>query len=51
MFVLRASGGHLVDSTPQLEKSIDDDFLKLQRQFNAGGQDMSKFPTFTFTGI
>ncbi|KAF2363709.1 ATP synthase-coupling factor 6 mitochondrial [Trinorchestia longiramus] len=45
----RASGGKLVDATPQLEKQLQQELDKVAKQYGGGaGIDMTKFPSFKF---
>lgn len=44
----KSAGGKLVDSTPEVEARLKDALEKVDRMFSAKGQDMTKFPTFTF---
>ena len=46
----RSAGGKLVDATPQAEKALTDELAKIDRIYGADKQDMTKFPTFSFTG-
>ena len=47
---LRTSGG-LVDSTPQVERQLQQELDKVANQYGGGeGVDMTKFPSFTFEG-
>ena len=46
-----ASGGKLVDGTPQLERDLKDDMDKVDRMYSATGPDFLKFPTFKFEGL
>ncbi|KAK6172274.1 hypothetical protein SNE40_015971 [Patella caerulea] len=45
----KASGGKLVDATPESEKALKESLAKLETVYNAKGQDMTKFPSFNFT--
>jgi len=45
----KASGGKLVDASPDTEKSLNNELEKLARQYGAKGADFTKFPTFSFT--
>ncbi|PVD27483.1 hypothetical protein C0Q70_12644 [Pomacea canaliculata] len=42
--------GKLLGATPEVEKALKEELDKVDRMFNATGKDMTKFPTFTFTG-
>ncbi|XP_063608474.1 ATP synthase-coupling factor 6, mitochondrial-like [Penaeus indicus] len=45
----KASGGKLVDMTPEVERQLQQELDKVARQYGGGpGVDMTKFPTFTF---
>ena len=46
----RASGGKLVDATPELETELKNELEKVDRMYGATGPDFLKFPTFSFTG-
>ena len=48
--MFRSAGGKLVDATPQAEKELNDELTKIARIYGADKQDMTKFPTFSFTG-
>jgi len=39
-----------VDVNPQVEKELQDELAKISRVYGADKQDMTKFPTFNFTG-
>ncbi|KAK3585087.1 hypothetical protein CHS0354_004276 [Potamilus streckersoni] len=45
----KSAGGKLVDATPDQQKAMQDELEKIQRIYNAKGQDMTKFPVFNFT--
>ncbi|KAL3886864.1 hypothetical protein ACJMK2_026825 [Sinanodonta woodiana] len=45
----KSAGGNLVDATPDQQKALQDELDKIQRIYNAKGQDMTKFPVFNFT--
>ncbi|XP_018014572.1 ATP synthase-coupling factor 6, mitochondrial [Hyalella azteca] len=45
----KSSGGKLVDSTPQVEKQLQQELDKVAKQYGGGaGTDMTKFPSFKF---
>lgn len=49
--LFRSVGGKLVDSTPELEKEMDQELEKAAKQYGGGpGTNMAKFPTFKFKG-
>ena len=46
----KASGGKLVDATPQTEADLAAELDKVAKQFGGGkGVDMTKFPEFTWS--
>jgi F-type H+-transporting ATPase subunit 6 len=45
----KRAGGKLVDSTPQLEKELQNELDKVAKAYGGGaGVDMAKFPEFKF---
>lgn len=45
----KAAGGTLVDATPEVKKSLEDELTKVSRAHSAEGKDMTAFPAFTWT--
>jgi len=46
----KAAGGKLVDSSPELEKKLQQELDKVAKTYGGGeGVDMTKFPSFTFS--
>lgn len=49
--LLLFSGGKLVDPSPETERELKQELLKLAKQFGGKeGVDMTKFPDFKFLG-
>ncbi|MBN3309396.1 ATP5J factor, partial [Amia calva] len=44
------TAGGVVDAGPEYQKNMADELAKLQRLYGSGGEDLAKFPTFTFPG-
>ncbi|XP_053408506.1 ATP synthase-coupling factor 6, mitochondrial-like isoform X2 [Mercenaria mercenaria] len=44
----KSAGGKLVDATPETMKEFQFEIDRLQNQYKAAGQDMTKFPSFNF---
>ncbi|XP_066561891.1 ATP synthase peripheral stalk subunit F6, mitochondrial isoform X2 [Amia ocellicauda] len=42
------TAGGVVDAGPEYQKNMADELAKLQRLYGSGGEDLAKFPTFTF---
>ncbi|XP_014771460.1 ATP synthase-coupling factor 6, mitochondrial [Octopus bimaculoides] len=45
----KAASGQMVDVTPEVKKTLDEELNKVSRVYNVEGQDMTQFPTFTWT--
>ena len=50
MFYSRAAGGKLVDATPEVNNSLQEELNRVDQRFGATGKDMTKFPEFKFSG-
>lgn len=49
--ICRASGGKLVDATPEVEAKYKSEIDRVERTFGAtAGEDFTKFPVFKFAG-
>ncbi|CAI9723035.1 ATP synthase-coupling factor 6, mitochondrial [Octopus vulgaris] len=44
----KAADGQMVDVTPEVKKTLDEELSKVSRVYNAEGQDMTQFPSFTW---
>merc|ERR1711893_68032 len=44
----KTAGGKMVDVDKSVEQALTDELMKLEHQFGAKNQDMTKFPEFTF---
>ncbi|CAH1796469.1 unnamed protein product [Owenia fusiformis] len=47
----KAAGGKLVGASPDVEKQLDEQLAKIDRVYNAKGQDMTKFPALNFQDL
>ncbi|XP_074652075.1 ATP synthase peripheral stalk subunit F6, mitochondrial-like [Tubulanus polymorphus] len=45
----KSAGGAMVDVTPDVEKNLNAELSKIEKAYQATGQDMTKFPVFNFT--
>ena len=47
----RASGGGMVDTTPEIDAKVKNELERVQKSFGAvAGEDFTKFPVFNFQG-
>jgi len=45
----KSSGGKLVDASPQIQKELDEELVKIERNHGGGsGIDLKQFPSFKF---
>ncbi|MCL4148298.1 UNVERIFIED_CONTAM: hypothetical protein GTU68_050892 [Idotea baltica] len=50
-YAQKSAGGKLVDTSPEIEKQMQQELDKVAKQYGGGpGVDMTKFPTFKFEG-